>query len=404
MMKKLFKPLALFLVLAMLSQIIVIGSVSASDSGSCGSGVSYYFDSNTGILTLSGYGSTDDFEEFTQSKARSTDDDEGWSPIWRPGSGGSSGTTPEPKYVPWKDYVDFITEVVVEEGVYGIGDNAFSQCYYIEKITFYSPDTILSASAFNLDYQSYEIHLYKNSVADEYFSSDAHTKIYFEDAGGDDPVVPSEGDFSYVINNGEVTITSYTGSASNVEIPSQIEGLPVTVIENYAFENCGYITEIVIPNSVETIGEGTFSGCSSLEEVTIGNGVSSIGNYAFHSCGSLTSLTIKTKDAEIGKRIVDGCDVLERVYLYENSTADEYFSSDLYTKIYLSEEEAADFGDINCDGDVDVKDIVLFAQYLADWNVEIEENSADCNCDGTLNTKDIVLLAQYLAGWDVTLG
>ncbi len=47
--------------------------------------------------------------------------------------------------------------------------------------------------------------------------------------------------------------------------------------------------------------------------------------------------------------------------------------------------------------------IVLLVQYLAGWNVEIDEKAADCNGDGKINIKDVVLLAQYLAEWDVTL-
>ena len=61
-------------------------------------------------------------------------------------------------------------------------------------------------------------------------------------------------------------------------------------------------------------------------------------------------------------------------------------------------------GDANGDGEIDIKDIVLFAQYLAGWNVEVDTSLSDCNSDGKTDIKDVVLLAQYLAGWDITLG
>ncbi len=61
-------------------------------------------------------------------------------------------------------------------------------------------------------------------------------------------------------------------------------------------------------------------------------------------------------------------------------------------------------GDINRDDVINTKDAVLLAQYLAKWDVEIDELAADCNADGVINTKDAVLLSQYLAKWDVTLG
>lgn len=61
-------------------------------------------------------------------------------------------------------------------------------------------------------------------------------------------------------------------------------------------------------------------------------------------------------------------------------------------------------GDVNGDGEVNGKDGILLAQYLAEWNVAISMDAADVNGDGKVNGKDGILLAQYLAEWDVTLG
>lgn len=61
-------------------------------------------------------------------------------------------------------------------------------------------------------------------------------------------------------------------------------------------------------------------------------------------------------------------------------------------------------GDTNGDGKVNGKDGVMLAQYLAEWDVTINESAADVNGDGKVNGKDGVLLAQYLAEWEVTLG
>lgn len=61
-------------------------------------------------------------------------------------------------------------------------------------------------------------------------------------------------------------------------------------------------------------------------------------------------------------------------------------------------------GDINSDGEISIRDAVIFAQYFAGWNISINMNVADCNSDGKVNIKDMVLLAQYLAKWNVILG
>ena len=61
-------------------------------------------------------------------------------------------------------------------------------------------------------------------------------------------------------------------------------------------------------------------------------------------------------------------------------------------------------GDVNSDGKVTIDDLVLFAQYLAEWKVEVNEPVFDVNCDGEVDISDIVRLAQYLANWDVSIG
>ena len=45
----------------------------------------------------------------------------------------------------------------------------------------------------------------------------------------------------------------------------------------------------------------------------------------------------------------------------------------------------------------------LLAQYIADWDVDVDISAADFNGDGSINAKDLVLFAQYMVGWDVTL-
>jgi hypothetical protein len=92
-----------------------------------------------------------------------------------------------------------------------------------------------------------------------------------------------------------ITITGYTGTATTLPIPNEIEGLPVTKIGNGAFFNKTNLTEVIIPNTVTAIEREAFRGCLNLTRITIGNSVISIGAGAFACCASLTSVTIPNR-------------------------------------------------------------------------------------------------------------
>ena len=75
----------------------------------------------------------------------------------------------------------------------------------------------------------------------------------------------------------------------------------VTSIGNYAFENCSGLTgELVIPNSVTSIGHSTFYYCRGLKSITIPNGITSIGTNVFFGCSGLTSVKIGNSVTSIG--------------------------------------------------------------------------------------------------------
>lgn len=60
-------------------------------------------------------------------------------------------------------------------------------------------------------------------------------------------------------------------------------------------------------------------------------------------------------------------------------------------------------GDINNDKAVNNKDVTRLMQYLAHWDVEVNELALDTNGDKAVNNKDVTRLMQYLAHWEVEL-
>ena len=84
-------------------------------------------------------------------------------------------------------------------------------------------------------------------------------------------------------------------SLTDIVIPDS-----VTSIGDKAFYRCSSLTSFVIPNGVTSIGTWTFLGCSSLKEVAIPDSITSIGDGAFASCLSLSNIVIPDGVTSIG--------------------------------------------------------------------------------------------------------
>ena len=79
------------------------------------------------------------------------------------------------------------------------------------------------------------------------------------------------------------------------------------------------------------------------------------------------------------------------------------FYGDIGSVGFICKYDTVTPGDINSDGKVNMKDLVLLQQYLNNWDVTIDERAANVNGDNKINMKDLVLLQQYLNNWDVEL-
>ena len=64
---------------------------------------------------------------------------------------------------------------------------------------------------------------------------------------------------------------------------------------------------------------------------------------------------------------------------------------------------AATRGDLNDDGVVDMKDVLLLRKFIANLTTLSDETVADVNADNSVDMKDVLLMRKYIANWDVTL-
>ena len=167
-----------------------------------------------------------------------------------------------------------------------------------------------------------------------------------DDTNNEQQTANAENGFEYAVNeDGEsVTLTKYSGSDTEVIIPSELGGKKVTAIGEkafyknktitsvkipegvtsigvYAFQYCNSLTEVTIPKSVTSIGDNAFSVCDSLTKATIPEGVTSIGNYAFSGCSSLTEVTIPEGVTSIGAGAFQSCDSLTKATIPEGVTS-----------------------------------------------------------------------------------
>jgi hypothetical protein len=95
-----------------------------------------------------------------------------------------------------------------------------------------------------------------------------------------------EGDYKYaILDDGTVEITEYIGNETEIEIPSELGGMPVSKLGDICFYNIRYneSTSFNIPDTVTTIGKNTFAGLKGLT-ITGCENLEKIESYAFSRC------------------------------------------------------------------------------------------------------------------------
>jgi hypothetical protein len=113
------------------------------------------------------------------------------------------------------------------------------------------------------------------------------------------------GPLTYRKYSDHVEITLCDKSATSVDIPESIDGVPVTVIGIYAFQ-ISEIKSVTIPSTVKEIGHWAFSDCKNLTSLTIPSSVEKVGIRAFENCSSLKTIEFPDNLIEWNTKVFEG--------------------------------------------------------------------------------------------------
>lgn len=278
-MKKILSILLTAMIMAAIMIAPITTAFAAEHSLDFGGGITGTFDDSTGILTVSGTGTMDDF------------------------SLGSS-----PTYAHRND----ITSIIVENGVSNLGNHVFYRCENATSLTI--PTSVTSIGEGSLysctGLTSLTIPTSVTSIAkDGLKDCKALTSLTIPDS------VDTIGDYAFSgcdllqTVNMPTNITSIgKGLVSRCYDLNSIT-LPngITTLGSSFFGDCSSLVSITIPNGVLIIDDNVFKNCTSLATVIIPDSVTSIDNYAFAGCSTLPSITLPSSISNIGDRAFQNC-------------------------------------------------------------------------------------------------
>ena len=94
-------------------------------------------------------------------------------------------------------------------------------------------------------------------------------------------------------------VIDYCGiDADTITVPEEIEGYPVKKLGKLSFAR-RFCKNIVLPDSIEEIGERAFINCEGLESIKFGSGLKKMGGEALKSCHVLKEVTFPDGMAEL---------------------------------------------------------------------------------------------------------
>lgn len=176
-----------------------------------------------------------------------------------------------------------LVKITIPKGVSDIENHAFDGCYSL-------------AEVINLSDKNYYSH-YGEKVTSSITNS----------------VVTKTDDGYLFYEDGEkVVLAGYCGEAETLTLPETFNGKNYE-IKSFAFEDCDFLKNVTIPNSIEKMGEAVFENCTNLLNVTLPNTLTELPRNTFSLCNNLVKVEIPSKLHTIGNRAFEYCSKLESI-------------------------------------------------------------------------------------------
>lgn len=169
-----------------------------------------------------------------------------------------------------------LTKAIVPNGIATIPESAFEGCAALNSITVPSSVKTVGDKAFNGCTALTDITLSSvSSIGDEAFAGCGLASVAI--------AAPTLGEKCF----------------NGCEMLASVKLSGMTAIPAGMFGGCTALKDLMLPNTVKTVGNGAFEGCSQLAALTLGTGVATLGDRAFADCG-LTSLVLPDNVTELG--------------------------------------------------------------------------------------------------------
>ncbi len=207
-----------------------------------------------------------------------------------------------------------LTSVSIPASVTKINESAFANDKNLANVNFAGNAPELGTNAFSGLRSGAKASLATTSLTGFGFNGDLFGGLAV--SGG-----PDRPPYTYFVGSESVIITGCLGGVAacpaTLVIPASIEGKPVTVVDSEAFYGSPTLTDVTLPDTVTSIGNGAFFFVP-LKRITLGEGLKEIG-YAAFAYTSLTSITFPASLTSIASQAFAPADQLSDVIFQGNA-------------------------------------------------------------------------------------